>query len=655
MTSIAIIWLSAFMLLWLPGVALQRLLRVPAHTDWLVALALQIGLGMAWWPLLLLWSSTLGLVWSQPVARVAILALLLGGAVALLWVSRQAWQRRLHSLAHQAIYLTVWSCVAVLAIATRLLQIRSLALPAWVDSVHHVALVRLIVAQGRLPATLDPFVPGGALTYHWGFHAAAAWLAWLLGTTDAFAIADLVLQVGQVVNVLAVLMLYAAARVLFASRRAGLLAAVSAACITWFPAYFVTWGRYTHLAGVLLLLAALIGLWQLRHHLRWGHGTQAAILIAGLALVHVRLAFFGGVAVAILVLLLAAQRAWRVLAAWAASAAAALLLTLPWWLQLLQSPAARGLAGAAPADAGWSAVSTLDWNLIWAPRGALSLAAATAGLSSLLPAPSGAQGPPLLGLFLLAGAGGLIAWSWPRPRLRRLTQDTWLRWLLVLVWAAALAVLLQLDRLGLPPLRISHVNAGAMTLFVPIALAGGGLLAWALGLLAPPRLAPYLAGTVVLVLGIWGARGMTNIVNPATILATGADRAALAWIRAETPASARFAVNAWAWTPGTYAGSDGGYWIPVLADRASILPPLIYSTTLPPAAVDAANDVLAGLDGATNLDDPALQAQLRAAGVTHLYLGARGGSLRADELDTRAYARLLYREDGVSIYALQWE
>ena len=76
---------------------------------------------------------------------------------------------------------------------------------------------------------------------------------------------------------------------------------------------------------------------------------------------------------------------------------------------------------------------------------------------------------------------------------------------------------------------------------------------------------------------------------------------------------------------------------------------------MPPAAVDAANDLLAGLDGATNLDNPALQAQLRAAGVTHLYLGARGGSLRADELDTRPYAKLLYREDGVSIYALQWE
>ena len=69
MTSIAIIWLSAFMLLWLPGVALQRLLRVPVHADWLVALALQIGLGMAWWPLLLLWSTTLGLAWSPPVAR----------------------------------------------------------------------------------------------------------------------------------------------------------------------------------------------------------------------------------------------------------------------------------------------------------------------------------------------------------------------------------------------------------------------------------------------------------------------------------------------------------------------------------------------------------------------------------------------------------
>ena len=95
--------------------------------------------------------------------------------------------------------------------------------------------------------------------------------------------------------------------------------------------------------------------------------------------------------------------------------------------------------------------------------------------------------------------------------------------------------------------------------YAPLALASGGLLAWVLGLLAPARFAQYVAGAAALALSFWGASGMTSIVNPVTILATPADRAALLWIRENTPADARFAVNTWEWLTDIYAGSDGGY------------------------------------------------------------------------------------------------
>jgi hypothetical protein len=111
-------------------------------------------------------------------------------------------------------------------------------------------------------------------------------------------------------------------------------------------------------------------------------------------------------------------------------------------------------------------------------------------------------------------------------------------------------------------------------------------------------------------------------------------------------------VNTWEWLTDVYAGSDGGYWLPVLADRASIMPLALYAAALPGDTVAALNDLLARLGAASNLDDPALRAELAAAGVTHLYLGERQGSLLPEQIDGKPYARLIYREGGVSVYAL---
>ena len=82
------------------------------------------------------------------------------------------------------------------------------------------------------------------------------------------------------------------------------------------------------------------------------------------------------------------------------------------------------------------------------------------------------------------------------------------------------------------------------------------------------------------------------------------------------------------------------------------MPLALYAGALPGDAVAALNERLARLGVATNLDDPALRAELAAQGVTHLYLGERQGSLLPEQIDKKPYARLLYREAGVSIYVL---
>ena len=141
-------------------------------------------------------------------------------------------------------------------------------------------------------------------------------------------------------------------------------------------------------------------------------------------------------------------------------------------------------------------------------------------------------------------------------------------------------------------------------------------------------------------------------MNPATILATPGDRAALAWIAENIPEDAVFVVNVWPWQSNTYAGSDGGYWIPVLTDHASLLPPLLYSSSLPMETTEQMNSLFLQLSQAETLDDPGLRTRLADAGVTHLYLGARRHALQAAEFEGRPFVQLLYAKDNVSIYAI---
>lgn len=646
-----LLWLGGFLLVWTPGIVWVRILRV-RRPDLLVTFALELGLGLAWWPLLLLWTTQAGLRWSPPVAQAAAAVTVTLGLVALLW-SPTPLSWRLRRLRRQGEWLGLMAVLTAITVQTRLAHIRGLALPVWVDPVHHVTIVRLMAAQGAVPTSYAPYIPGGVFTYHWGFHALPVWTVWLLGLDDAFDLADTVLQVGQLLNVLTVPMFYAAGRLLFASRRAGLFTAAVVGVVSWFPAYYLSWGRYTHLTGVLLLPPLLIVLWRLRRGRTRGSVAAAVMLAAGLALIHVRVAFFAAILVALLGCVLVWQRRLRPLVVWGAVALLALLLTGPWWLWLAQSAWARSIV-AVQGAAGqvWADYNVPNWGLVWAPRNALLIALGTFGLGAWL---RWEQSAPLvrgIGMGWPVSALGLALWSWSLPRLRRVSATMFRAWLLLVAWVAVTLLVLQGHLLGLPHVRFVHINAGIMTLFAALGPAVGGLTAWALGVLAPPRAARALTGGVLIAAALWGSGGMQSVVNRATILATPADRAALLWIRDHTPPDARFAVNTWRWLANTYAGSDGGYWIPVLTDRASVLPSTQYASALPRDQVLAVHARLARLANATSLDDPSLRAELVAQGVTYLYIGPRAGALRAEQIDGRPFVNLLYRRDGVSIYAL---
>ncbi len=273
--------------------------------------------------------------------------------------------------------------VASLLILLRYLNIRSLALPLWVDSVHHSAIVRLILAQGGLPESYRPFADVDQVYYHLGYHVAVA----ILTRISGLSVEQTMLWFGQALQVVVCVGIYFVAVRWTGRRSAGLLAMIVPGTLSLMPAYYVTWGRYTQLAGLAVLPFAMWSFAQATSGGERKHIILAAILAALLFWTHYRVTFF--FATFVLAFLLVESVALRhgkqqIVQMWIRTVwvtLVALLLCAPWlwrlWNTVLQplGTLTMRIAGndeynAVPFD--MLARPSMDWLLVAASVGALA-------------------------------------------------------------------------------------------------------------------------------------------------------------------------------------------------------------------------------------------------------------------------------------------
>ena len=108
-------------------------------------------------------------------------------------------------------------------------------------------------------------------------------------------------------------------------------------------------------------------------------------------------------------------------------------------------------------------------------------------------------------------------------------------------------------------------------------------------------------------------------------------------------------------------GTDGGWWLPLLAQRQTNLPPLTYSAEAGPwpeykAWINALPEMLARLGP----DDPGVLAELQARGLTYAYLGDLQGRVNNPGkplldpivLSKSPHYRPVYQEDRVWIFEI---
>ncbi|OQY42725.1 MAG: hypothetical protein B6242_15820 [Anaerolineaceae bacterium 4572_78] len=306
------IMLIAIALLFLPGAGLLILMKYPfpgaarkpylqmrstdilfthghrenSH-DILIWLGLSFGLSLALAPLLILWTTTLGL----RLGKVGIIIYLIVSGVIVVYGIVKHYPKR-NMTKYDWAWGGVCAFIILLGIILRFVQIHDLVLPAWVDPVHHTMIARLIADSGHVPDTFRPFIPNDYFYYHYGFHTIAAYFQWL----SDLEMSQVLLILGQILNVGAILVSYLLAKGLTGRRMIGVWSMIITGFIASMPAYYVTWGRYTQLTGLIILPATIVlTMWWLESDnskFDWRRLILVVISWAGLFLTHYRVLFF---------------------------------------------------------------------------------------------------------------------------------------------------------------------------------------------------------------------------------------------------------------------------------------------------------------------------------------------------------------------------
>jgi hypothetical protein len=493
-------------------------------------------------------------------------------------------------------------------------------------------MAQLIVDNGGLFDSWLPYAPLKTFTYHYGFHAAVAFFHWLTGMDMPRS----VLLVGQLLNALAAFAIYPLAVRLTGNRWVGLIAILTAAILSPMPGFYVNWGRYTQLAGQIILPIALCFTWEMVDHPRldWRRLIPAALAVAGLALTHYRVILFY---VAILpgwwliyFLLDRERRSGRLggLGRLALLGTLAFLAISPWIANTLSSRLAQQQIAVAMQGQKSNFIRN-EYNQFPDVRNFLPL--------------------PMLGA---TGVGFLFSCV-----CRRRTA------LFIALWIGSLLLLANPYLLHVPGTGIANNFSVFISLYLPASILVG------FGVVAAVRHGqrywtgvPWVAAVMVVAASLWAARAHARMVDPAFIMVTPTDERAMDWVRANTPSTAKFLVNGFfAYGGSVVVGADAGWWIPLLAERENTMPPLTYESETPfsPDYRRQVTDLVAQIQR-TDLSTPEGLALLGHNGITHIFIGQGEGMvgnpgvplLSAEALLTAPFYEPVYHEDHVWIFRL---
>jgi hypothetical protein len=243
---------------------------------------------------------------------------------------------------------------------------------------------------------------------------------------------------------------------------------------------------------------------------------------------------------------------------------------------------------------------------------------------------------------------------------------------LISIWWFASFLIANPSWFGLPGSGALDSFTILIATYIPASVLVGAAIVWLYEFIAPSfklRLknkTAFSLGVVILFIGIcfFGVRQRLNEIQPAQFsLATRPDILAAKWIEENTAPDARLLVNSFpAFNDSVIVGSDGGWWLPLLAHRQTNLPPLNYGFDQGPNL-----DYIHWVNSLTfeikskGVTHPDVLDTLRKRGINYVYIGQRQGGvnyggpllLDPDQFLASSNFRLVYHQDRVWIFNIQ--
>ncbi|MFQ3633025.1 DUF6541 family protein [Roseiflexus sp.] len=638
---------GAALALWVvPGMALISLFWRDHTLSTIERIGVAWGVGAALPPILLLPADLASLPWN----RITTLAYVVLAASIWLITIRRRTKASVHAPPDNStnrrtdpgVVVALMIGLLALALLARLYTTRDMLVGSNVDSYHHTLIVQLLIERQGLFQSWEPYAPLATFTYHYGFHANAAFVHWLTGTPAPRA----VVEVGQMMNAATLLAVFVLAVRLTGSAIAGVWAALVVGFYNTLPAFLTFWGRNPFVTSHIILVAVLI-VWMAAIEAPrrdWRLMALAGIVSAGLALSHYQTTILAAPMLLIYLVAFRLHAAPRDILATLGRAtiigAVALALILPWLLNVTGGYLDRNVAHATRPEAAAGQI----------------LAAAVPSIAPLY------LKSPVIAAALI---GALLA----------ARQRAW-RALLLAGWVLTSLVIAMPHLVGLPGTGVVQGDVVAMMLYLAVAPLAGITLASICDMLErmTARLAVFPIAAVIIFVSAWGAGWQRDLVPSYMRMVTPADAQAMEWIRAHTPPDARFIVNSHPIYGGDMiVGTDAGWWLPFFTGRQTNVPPMTYGselsadpqygTEIHTLARDLRRRPLTD-EGAARIDLtlPETIDRLRDAGYTFVYSGAQsiagpGGIPAPDRIDTTRlrespHFRLVYDAGGVEIFEL---
>ena len=349
----------AILMFALPGWAALSWLFPPWNKIyWISKISLSIGIGIAFYPVILLWLNSLG-IHSTTLNVVALPVL--GLIFIIIKFTREKRHPRLKirnpqdaartgidpqtesnkkNRLQQILPDISFIVILLFIIFTRFWPIRIIDAPMWGDSYQHTMIAQLLADNGGLFNSWEPYAQLKSFTYHFGFHSLVSNFHWITG----LSMIQSTLWVGQILNIFAIIALYPLAVMIGKNKWAGVFAVFIAGMISSMPMVYVNWGRYTQLAGQIILPAVILIAWKNLdsedNSFRWH--SLVCVGLAGLALTHYRVTIFIPLFyISYLLFHLKKRRSGKIITRTFIHAGGMLLFIFPWVIRLFEGTLPR--------------------------------------------------------------------------------------------------------------------------------------------------------------------------------------------------------------------------------------------------------------------------------------------------------------------------